>query len=107
MPNHVPPPKVENKKKVIKKVRFHDDEPENDSPDEEDEDFSEEFQVRVGRKRPYIDDSNDQIQLRSKRLKTEEQPKRIVSEESSQETRKRKSIKAKKRVGSPGIEIVA
>ena len=51
LPDTVIPPKIEKKKSVIKKVRFHDDEPEQSFAEEDEENESSSYEVRVAKRR--------------------------------------------------------
>ena len=85
LPDHVPVAKSEKKRKIIKKVRFHDYEPEHVESMSDYEQSSEEFKVKQTRKRQMIDDSfeSEHIQPRSKRPKLEEQVKKTYTEDHS------------------------
>lgn len=68
--------KQEKKKNIIKRVRFHDDEPEDQSFDEESDESS--YEIRVAKKRQVtrveeVDIDQQEYKLRSKRIKSSSQ----------------------------------
>lgn len=122
LPDQVIPAKIEKKKSIIKRVRFHDDEPEQQSFDDEDEEIeTSSYEVRVAKKRQVTrstaeieeleinQDTEQDYKLRSKKLRTNSQdisieehvelpkknirPKLFTEECSSQETIKKRSLK--------------